>query len=487
MPISKAYQQGKQDIMLELSSSVLISDFSGVLQLSLDKSRQKWLMEGIFEKYWTKPSKKKNPVELQNPAKDSMVRLGTCSMIIEPHVFEVTLYSVKEVPYTFLPPMGQGPSPASVYTPPGGNLGQGQTPLSDRAAHSGDQAQALHSQKSAPFQLPPFREGFAQFEPQGPPHILTKMVDQPRFTPVAPPPSNTSESPSIVNKDGETNPDPIIQMLAARAATNHDLKSLMKVIALGKASHSQLRVFQRHIDDLNGIMLSQKTSPISNSDFQAAQAGIRASNKSSSYQTARPSDPSAAPNLPNQPVSPSIKTEPLSQYYSQAPFFQKQKAPLSARQEINAVVFDFTAGTGDRFILPKHSILEYLPGNTQVLVSFLITRKGSTANGGTYKEKLDYYQPITLRLSTPNPRTLEPLARIVIAPDEVRAYMSDIMTRMKMADLVYLATRLPRAQEDNSTDKDKRGTERDQEVLRPIYSPPNSLFPVRDSNHTTSI
>ena len=35
---------------------------SGVLSESLQRSRQRWIAEGVFEKYWTKPTKRKGVV-----------------------------------------------------------------------------------------------------------------------------------------------------------------------------------------------------------------------------------------------------------------------------------------------------------------------------------------------------------------------------------------------------------------------------------------
>src|SRR5271168_3444250 len=66
---------------------------------SLERSRKKWLSEGIFEKYWTKPSKKKAisaEEQANNPAKESMTKLGPCTITIEPHVFDAMMYAVKD-------------------------------------------------------------------------------------------------------------------------------------------------------------------------------------------------------------------------------------------------------------------------------------------------------------------------------------------------------------------------------------------------------
>lgn len=87
---------------------------------------------------------------------------------------------------------------------------------------------------------------------------------------------------------------------------------------------------------------------------------------------------------------------------------------------------------------------------------------------GTDKEKTkdekpklkEYYQPVTMRIYSSNPRVLEPLARVVKPPDEVRKYMEDVMDRAERAPEGFLALRLPREEEaeemePKENDKDK--------------------------------
>lgn len=56
----------------------------------------------------------------------------------------------------------------------------------------------------------------------------------------------------------------------------------------------------------------------------------------------------------------------------------------------------------------------------------------------------EYYQPVTFRIQSPNPKVLEPLARVVKPPEEVRKYMNEIMDRAERAPDGFLAMRLPR-------------------------------------------
>ena len=447
------------------------------------------MADGLFEKYWTKTSKKKSQPDVPNPAKDSMVKLGVCSMIVEPHVFEITLYSVREARYTFLPPVGHPTKPLpSLASPTYGSPYSAGGPFSKNTVtplpSTQTQTPSTQAHSLQPV-LPPFREGFAQFEPTGPrlplpasfapSHVAPSVLPKP---PLLTKRGSTDASPG---RDRSTNTDPVIQMLAARAATDHSLKSLMKVVASGSASSDELKTFQHHIDELNGIIQRNLPQPNQSDSSRSAYKGDAERQSGSSLPL--PNTPNAEGSMLRHSMAPSlsgtqIKTEPPSSYYSQLPQAPKPKANLPMRQDISAVVFDFITGAGDRYLFPKYSFLEYLPGNTQVLASFLLTRRGDTAAGGSYQKHTDYYQPVTIRLSAQNERTLEPLARVVAAADEVRKHMNEIMDKMTPAENSYLATRLPRAKEDAPVEITEPLKIASQQSLQREYSPPNSLLPL---------
>lgn len=63
----------------------------------------------------------------------------------------------------------------------------------------------------------------------------------------------------------------------------------------------------------------------------------------------------------------------------------------------------------------------------------------------------EYYQPVTFRITSPNPKVLEPLARVVKPADEVRKYMNEIMDRAERAPDGFLAIRLPREESQYET------------------------------------
>ena len=334
--------------------------------------------------------------------------------------------------------------------------------------------------------LPPFKEGFGQFAPQGPtpfhrpPGAAPKPVVPERKGPLTP---SSTRQDETQNNGAKPSPDPVIQMLATRAASDHNLKALMKVVASGNASQKQLRDFQNHIDDLNGILKSRNSpsQPIQEQPLPKPSPSNGPDHKIQSLISTSTLGMAQPPHPPpiSHPIPPApIKPEPLPHYFSPVATPLKSKAPTPYKSDVSAVVFDF-GGTGDRFLFPRFSVLEYLPGSTQVIVSFLIIRKGSTAVSGSYNHNSSYYQPVTMRLSTPHPKTLEPLARVVAPAEEVRNYMNSVFDKMNRAENAFLATRLPRPSEDSEVAKVDLIVQADLPIVKPIYSPPNTLVPLK--------
>lgn len=127
--VTERYAICARDHTLQTSKKLMVGTFSGVLSESLTRSRQTWITEGIFERYWVKPTKKKGVVieDPNNPPKESMTKLCQVTITIEPHVFEATMYAVKD-PKPPPPPVSNAPRPVIQYGPPNGVLPPPVTP-----------------------------------------------------------------------------------------------------------------------------------------------------------------------------------------------------------------------------------------------------------------------------------------------------------------------------------------------------------------------
>ena len=473
-----------------------------MLTASIERSRQKWLHEGLFERYWTKPSKKKPQVEANNPDKGTMHRLGVCSLIIEPHVFEVTLFQVKEAQYTFLSPTGtqMPPSAGAAYYHGGASMApmyHSHTIQKSVQPKPPQTSIPQNQEKSQSNILPPFREGFAQFDPSGPnqpipppsPTSRPMLTNHPPPQTIPVPQSNLRKGESSkAGADGGT--DPIIHMLAQRAATDPHLKALMKVVAAGAASESQLKAFQVHITELKAI----RKRKVAEMELEKLRGEAIKEEPDQQYSQTYPQTPVAPYYSPTatshqlytpyiQPIPgtttftpPSIQTPQFPPHTQYPP----QPWPIASKQisAPTALAFEFHAAPGDRFLFPRMSILEYLPGGTSILASFLLIR--TLPPNSSSKTAKEYYQPVTARLSCHDPHVLKPLERVVAGKDEVRSWMESIMKRLPRAEDAYLATRLPRDKGNENLPLAIRQskTAENPDVPNGRYSPVNSLMPL---------
>ncbi|KAI5285135.1 hypothetical protein KEM54_000798 [Ascosphaera aggregata] len=473
------------------------------------------------------------------------------------------------------------------------------------AAASQPQLQPQSRPQQQPQQRPPLQPA----HPHPTPHQQQQQrISQPpnqqhsqqQPLPPPPPPPKTAQ-------------DPVIQMLATRAAADPDLKALMQLVASKRADQSQLRKFQAHIDELHAIIAQRSreaaaaivqqqqrrqqqqqqqqvqaqqrkpprqqqqgdanmviyspaqstggAAPLRSLPQAQAQAQPQPQPLSSQpqqqqqqqqqkyqgYQAAPGATPSSASSHNQGQKGHLTQVLPSTVAYQQQPKHHQQQqqqqrqqphkpprahAPALPKVEPKAVVFEFltpsstqiaAAGVvggnshshvsaGDRYLFPANTILDYFPGGTTVIASFLAIKKvderepyvdlsvrgnvrgkyqkkskkekenekkdgkdaessraqtataetetegGSSAafiEKETGEKKLvnrdgegssikEYYQPVTMRLHASHLRILEPLAKIVNPPAQVRKYMDDVMDRLPRADIEYLALRLPR-------------------------------------------
>ncbi|KAK4184496.1 hypothetical protein QBC35DRAFT_51275 [Podospora australis] len=167
---------------------------SGVLSESLARSRNQWITDGIFQKYWTKPTKKRGVLieEPNNPPKDSMMKLGQVTIVVEPHHFEATMYAVKDPK----PPPPQPPTtqrPVLQYGPPNGVLPPPATPTS---------AQPKEEPSSATTPQPSETPAKSQMKPPSQPRTQAQsqhQASQPQTQPQQQPAQPHSQLPNVSN------------------------------------------------------------------------------------------------------------------------------------------------------------------------------------------------------------------------------------------------------------------------------------------------
>ncbi|KAJ6104465.1 hypothetical protein N7523_010785 [Penicillium sp. IBT 18751x] len=459
---------------------------SAVLLASLERSKKKWLSDGILVRYYTKPKKtKREQIERNNPPKDSMVKVGLCDVTVGPHYFDAMLYTVKDPNAQPQPLQYAPPRPMMHYNGP-------------------NNFQRYPPYPSPNQQRPPYPPAPAGRPPQG------YQTPQQRAPNASSPSGQRPPQASQTGQPAKPSPDPVIQMLATRAAADPELKALMRVVASSQASQEQLRAFQAHIDELNAIIKAreqqqnaagpstQKPAPQSGTPAPQAKPtppqpesqqkqGSGAKTSQEQEAKSQPAAPAETPKEPEKPapsdskatlakspsgeapsgsqsqtpaqtqsVTPSqdsaapIKQEsdtntqgaptaaqpavptslgtpapagspalnaagpvqtpvnfqqpprPGQAYTPQAPI-QSRPPPYGsptpyyrppgphqtqARAGYKSVVFEFTspltpygnvnsghAGSGDRYLFPEYSILEWIPSENVILASFLIVRK----------------------------------------------------------------------------------------------------------------
>ena len=390
--------------------------------------------------------KKKGQLESpNNPPKESMQKVGQCRITIEPHVFEATLFAVREwqAPVNAGVPLSTGPNQ---FDPSRQQLAG---PVSNYPYPSLSSVQAQPQQSRMTYATPA-----PSFQIQGrPPTASPKQIlppSQPAFIQTVAP-SDSMSANLIPQSNAKPAQDPVIQMLAQRASTNAELKVLMKVVASGNATGNQLKIFQSHIDDLTAIVRHQKhlrsvsmaPPPKDNTAIavppQTSNDTIAGSSASNTYFLPQPTGMASASKSSLYPLG----VQSTSAFPASQAAFVKPKITIPPKSGVTGMAVEFSTGSGDRFLFPKYSVLEYLPGNRQVICSFLVVRKGTSSEGPKYNPNTSYHEPITIRLATEYPRVLETLSKAVAPYEEVRKQMEQIMKSTTRAERVHLAIQLP--------------------------------------------
>ncbi|KAJ9633832.1 hypothetical protein H2204_006617 [Knufia peltigerae] len=501
---------------------------SAVLAASLHRSRMQWLCEGVFKKYWVKPVKRKGVIEAppNNPDVKSMQKLGAATITIEPHIFDVYFYIVRDPsapqPYQRhanqhtakhmippAPPYGiyQSPGPHTIPRPPAPA-----PPPSQRSTGT----PSVQNTASQTQPTPPVGHPAIVSTPTGPPVNATRQEGvqrQDQNTPIPPnkvpvAPSTKAPTPTPQPPQRQPNPppgpsgrhtttDPVIQMLAARAASDPKLKELMKVVATSKASPEQLKEFQAHIDEFNEVVRRQESERRAKSAEQASNktpstpvpvGGPRPVQPESKPPTPQPATNSRIPTPSPAPVaahpstygtpqhqarptpSPSPNTTPGSVQtfpQTQAPGpagyggYRPIPPPPPPRTEpiIKHIVLEIQSSGGqqassDRWLFPEYAVLELRQGGLEMLCSFLVERRGSEilastgdeshAEGSTWKADQEYYEPVTMTVRATHHRTIETIARAAKMLPQVQEHMKNVLEKAERAPREYLVHQLPR-------------------------------------------
>ncbi|RMZ88531.1 hypothetical protein DV736_g4241, partial [Chaetothyriales sp. CBS 134916] len=420
----------KQSFPLSKKEFQSIAD-SAILAASLHRSRVQWLSEGIFKKYWVKPVKRKGVVDVppDNPDVKSMQKMGNGTITIEPHKFDVTFFVVRDAQ-----------APVACYRPPNPPPSKQQSPYSaatPKSQHGYDPGTPANTTPATPA---------SQQLPSPPPSSVKQESVPPSPAPRQP------AAPAPRPPAPKTSADPVIQMLAARAASDPRLKDLMKVVATSKASPDQLREFQRHIDELNEVVRQQEAQ---REHQQKAKPPPSAAAPPAPPSAASPAVPPHTPyNATPTPVPAASSTTMPPPYYSPYPPHPRPEAL------IKHIVVEFHGdGSGpDRWLFPEYAVLDIRYGGLEMTVSYFVERKGSEiinehGSGSDEDRELlaskwqpdtEYYQPVTMHVRANQHRTIETIARGAKTLPAVQEYMKKVMQQKTRAAMEYLVHQLPR-------------------------------------------
>ncbi|NJR31485.1 hypothetical protein HC762_01830 [bacterium] len=218
-------------------------------------------------------------------------------------------------------------------------------------------------------------------------------------------------------------------MLATRAATNPELKALMKVVASSNATQDQLKLFQSHIDELNNMIRRQEQEQEQEREHEREQQQQQQQQTEPSLMKLHGDEiDSSVPNLPQQdgvgdmtgdlvdsfqstgtatPPSSYVAHAQQSGYslpsrqnsvgtsgsygptrnlspFAQYPPQQQKVAMPEAR--IKAIVLEFTTPASstivpcqDRYLFPEYAVLDtpFLGQGLEMVCSFFVIRRGS--------------------------------------------------------------------------------------------------------------
>ncbi|KAL7620580.1 hypothetical protein AAE478_009575 [Parahypoxylon ruwenzoriense] len=231
--------------------------------------------------------------------------------------------------------------------------------------------------------------------------------------------------------------DPLVILLVKKALDEPNTRDIVRRVAEGKTRFTDTTDLKSTLDRLKDLVKeTTKSQQVTGATSQATPAN-------------RPESPAVTNGVASRKPPLAASGQSIHATASQQALRSKGPPPPT-KPDISAVVLEFSGGTGDRYLFPKYSILEYA-SPTQVIASFLIVRKGSKLEYGG-DPALDYYQPVTIRLYAQSGKHLENLARVVAPQEDVQRYMDDVMDNMTRAEYVLLAMRLPKGDKEDQVE-----------------------------------
>ena len=271
----------------------------------------------------------------------------------------------------------------------------------------------------------------------------------------------------------KVNSDPVIQMLAARAASDPRLKDLMKVVATSKANSEQLKEFQKHIDEFNAVVKQQeadKAEKERQEKVEAARSNPPTPQQNVPGTGSTNATPTSTPGVSQAPVAspigapggahPSVYTTTAPRPPYAAPFTPPPPPARPAEAHIRHIVIEFNGdgASTDRFLFPAYAALDMKYGGLEMLASFFVVRKGSdiiaslgdnhvediAAAQPRWKADVEYYQSVTIMVRANQHRTIETIARAAKTLPEVREHMKQVVETKIRAPMEYLVHQLPR-------------------------------------------
>lgn len=358
---------------------------SHVLRHSLEQSRNVWLSGELFEKFWTRPPRGRKLATGEVNAREKMTKLCECSMIIGPHLFEVKLFIVKDESNDVKQlaqedlrmeemqrqqmaqqPITQHQNVTPVKQEPSEEKEMEQSPQQSTSILPRPEPE---STEKDPVQASPTKEVTSPSCSSAQPleSSLQKTSSAP-LRPIAPSPGTPvadgrPPSPTLHEPITSANNQAIIAKLQAMARVDSILSSLMKIVATGNASNTQILDFQQYIARARAMQLPP-THHLSSTatDNNGNNANNNNMKNNNSITTTTTTTTNAA--MPKKIAKPSPKQpkKPKQQY-----------TPRKLLKNV-MIVFEFKDNPTDRYILPKESIVEVLPSGN-VLLSFMVFHK----------------------------------------------------------------------------------------------------------------